>query len=110
MSVYEKWTAGMEKRDATALIDCLHEDYTFVRHQTGTTMNKAEMSEMFVGFMKNESVSFADNRCLYENEEVMIEHTFIDFADGSREAVLSFHQLKDAQIIRTETGATAIAK
>ena len=33
MSMYEKWNQGTLSRDAEALIACLHDDFTFVRHQ-----------------------------------------------------------------------------
>ena len=38
MSLFEKWSTAMET-DVEGLMSCLHEDYTFVRHQTGSTMN-----------------------------------------------------------------------
>ena len=110
MSVYEKWARGVENRDADALIACLHDDYRFVRHQSGTTMNKAEMAEMLRGFLSSDSVVVQDQRCLYENDEVMVEHSVMDFADGSREATIGFNRLKDGLIVHTETGATPIAK
>ena len=110
MSVFEKWAGGIAKRDADALIECLHDDYEFVRHQSGTSMNKAAMSEMLRGFMANDSVVVHSQRCLYENSEVMVEQSVMDFADGTREAVLGFNTLKDGQIIRTETGATLVNK
>jgi len=34
----------------------------------------------------------------------------MDFPDGTTEAVLGFHQIKDGKIIRIETGATLIEK
>ena len=110
MSVYEKWSTAIENRDGEALAACLHDDYTFLRHQSGTTMNKAQMAEMLCAFMSNESVVVDSKRCLYENDEVMVEHSVINFADGSREAVIGFNRLKDGLIIYTETGATLIAK
>ena len=110
MSVFMKWSTAIENRDADALISCLHDDYTFVRHQSGTEMNKAAMSEMLRGFMASDSVVVHSQRCLYENDAVMIEHSVMDFADGSREAVLGFNTLKDGLLYRTETGATAISK
>ena len=108
MSVYAQWSTGIENRDADALIACLHEDFAFVRHQSGSTMNKAEMSEMLRGFMSNDKVVVHSNRCLYENDEVFVEHSVMDFADGSREAVLAFNRLKDGKIVQSETGATPI--
>jgi len=110
MPVYEKWSAAMENRDAEALIACLHEDYTFVRHQSGSTMNKAQMSDMLRGFMSSDSVVVHSARCLYENDEVMVEHSVVDFPDGSREAIVGFNRLKDGLIVHVETGATLIQK
>jgi len=110
MSVFTQWSTAIENRDADALIALLHDDYAFVRHQSGTTMNKSEMAQMLRGFMSSDSVVVHSQRCLFENDEVMVEHSVMDFADGSREAVMGFSRLKDGLIIHTETGATAIAK
>ena len=110
MSVYKAWSTAAENRDAEAMIACLHEDYTFVRHQSGTTMNKSEMAGMLRGFLSSDSVVVHSQRCLYENDEVMVEHSVVNFADGSREAVISFNRLKDGLIVHTETGATMVAK
>ncbi len=110
MSVFKQWSTGIDNRDADALIACLHDEYIFVRHQTGTQMNKAEMSEMLRGFMASENVVVHTQRCLYENDSVLVEHSTMDFADGSSEAIIGFHELRDGQIVRTETGATPIAK
>ena len=110
MSVYEKWSTAIENRDANALIACLHEDYAFVRHQSGTTMNKTQMSEMLRGFMASDSVVVKSQRCLYENAEVLVEHSVMDFADGTSESIVGFNRLKDGLIVHTETGATMIEK
>ena len=110
MSMYEKWSTGVQNRNADALIACLHEEYTFVRHQTGTTMNKAEMSEMLRGFMSSDSVVVHSQRCLFENDEVLVEHSVMDFADGSRESIIGFNRIQDGLIIQTETGATPVQR
>ena len=110
MSIYKAWSTAAENRDAEAMIACLHDDFTFVRHQSGTTMNKSEMAAMLRSFMSSDSVVMHGQRCLYENEEVMVEHSVMDFADGSREATIAFNRLKDGLIAHTETGATPIAK
>ena len=108
MSVFLKWSTAIKNRDAETLKSCLHADYTFVRHQSGSTMNKDEMSAMLSAFMANEEVVVHTQKCLYENDEVFVEHSLMDFADGTREAVLSFNRLKDGLIIHSETGATPI--
>ena len=108
MSIFEKWSAGMVNKDVNALNALLHEDYTFVRHQTGSTMNKSQMTEILRGFMSNETINVHNHRCLYENEDVMVEHSVIDFPDGTKEAVLTFYTLQDGLLFRAETGATLI--
>jgi ketosteroid isomerase-like protein len=110
MSVYEKWSRAITDRDADALVACLHDDYTFVRHQSGARMNKEQMAEMLRGFMASDQVVVHSQRCLYENDEVLVEHSVIDFADGSREAIVGFNRLKDGLMIHTETGATMVEK
>ena len=110
MSIYEKWSQGTENRDAETMVAFLHDDFTFIRHQTGSTMNKHEMSNMLRSFMGNDSVVVQSQKCLYENDEVMVEHSVMSFGDGSTESVLSFMRLKDGLIIETQTGATPIKK
>ena len=60
--------------------------------------------------MANEAVVRRDPRCIYENDEVLIDHVVVDFPDGSLEAVLGVHSIKNGKIIRTETGATLLNK
>ncbi len=110
MSIFKKWSDAFEHKNLDAVVECLHDEYTFVRHQSGTKMNKTEMVEMFSGFMSSDKVNVVEKRCLYENYDVLIEHTVMDFADGTREAVMGFSRLKDGQIIYSETGATRISK
>jgi ketosteroid isomerase-like protein len=110
MSVFEKWSGAVQNRDAEALIACLHEDYVFVRHQSGSTMNKSQMAEMLRGFMGSDQVVVRSHRCLYENDEVYVEHSVMDFADGSTEAIVSFNRLKDGLVVHCETGATAVQR
>ncbi len=73
-------------------------------------MNKDQMAEMLQGFMNNENVVVKNQRCLFENDQVMVEHTVMDFADGTREAVLSFNRLQDGLIVLTESGATPVER
>ena len=66
------------------------------------------MAEMLRGFMSNDGVVVHSQRCLYENNEVMVEHSVMDFADGTRESIISFSRLQDGLIVHTETGATLV--
>ena len=110
MSVFEKWLESVDKRDAEIFIDAHHEDYQFVRHQSGTTMNKAEIADMMRGMMANDAVVVKETRCLYENDDVLVMHSIVNFPDGTSEAIIQFSELKDGKIIKTETGATLITE
>ena len=108
MAVYELLMRSMEERNAEHYIEALHDDYEFVRHQSGTTMDKTKVSEMMRGMMANSEVVINHPRCIYENDEVLVEHSVMDFPDGTREAVLAVHTIRDGRITRTETGATLL--
>ena len=109
MSVFEKWLKGIEARDAGALIELLHEDFEFVRHQTRTPLNKAQMSEIMRQIVSN-NVAPKARGCLYEIEEVLVSHGVMNFPDGTTEAILRFDLLEDGKIIKSETGATLISE
>ena len=110
MALFDKWYAAMESRDIDAAAACIHQDYKFIRHQSGTSMNRAEMLGMLTQMFASDAVKVHSHRCLYENDEVLVEHSVMDFPDGSTEAVLTFCRLKDGQFIEAETGATLLKR
>jgi len=110
MSIYEKMQKATDDRDAEAFVALLHEDFVFVSHQDNTTKSRDEFAEMARFFVASDDFVVNNSRCLYENEDVMVDHGLMDFPDGTTEAVLGFHQIKDGKIIRIETGATLIEK
>ena len=106
--LYDKITAALEARDAEAWNQFLHEDFVFVRHQSGSSMDKTQTLEMMRQFMASDAVQERDRRCLYENDDALVVHSIMDFADGSTEAILVFYAKKDGKITRSETGATPL--
>ena len=62
MAVYELLMRSMEERNAEYDIEALHDDYEFVRHQSGTTMDKEQVSEMMSGLMSISDVGRAAPR------------------------------------------------
>ena len=109
MGVYEQLDKAMEEKNAKHYLDALHEEYEFIRHQTGTSMEKGQTSDMMTQMMANENVVIRNSRCIYENEDILVEHSVMDFPDGSTEAVMAVHTISDGKIIRTETGATLLS-
>ena len=108
MSLYAKIKAAEDSRDVDAYLACLHDDFVFVRHQSGTEVTKAEWAPTVTAMMESSSLEFSKQRCLYENSEIMVEHSFMKFPDGTAEAVLVVNHIKDGKIVRVETGATPI--
>jgi len=108
VSLFEKIKEAAEQKDADKWIAFYHDDFQFVRHQTDSTMNRDQIYDMLKTMFINNAVVQNNHRCLYENEDTLIEHSVMAFSDGTRESVLVVHMLKDGKIIRTETGATPL--
>ena len=108
MSIYEAQNNAQENNDMEAYSETLHDDFEFISHMDGMTMNKEKTMEMFTFMMNSDDFVTHESRCLYENNETMVTHGVMSFPDGTREAVLAFHQIKDGKVIRMETGATPL--
>jgi hypothetical protein len=108
MSLFEKMKTASENRDVNSYLECIHDDFIFVRHQTGAEMSKEEWSPMLTAMMQSDKLEIKDQRCLYENDEILVTHSMISFPDGTSEAVMVVNQVKDGKVVRAETGATPI--
>lgn len=108
MSIYQAVMAAFENRDSAALIALYHPDFTFVRHQTNTTLSLEEWKPMMEGMMASGKWELLDSHCVYENDEIMVSRNLMAFPDGSKESVMGVNILKDGKILRIETGATPI--
>ena len=105
--LYEKLMSAWKACDISSWRSCYHQDYTFVSHANGTTMSAGDMSdEMMLGMMQ--TTTLEKQRCIYEDENILVEHSFATFGSGAKEAVLAVHTKKDGLIWQTETGATPI--
>mgnify|MGYP006165086293 FL=1 len=45
---------------------------------------------------------------LYENEDILVIHNILVGPDGTKEAVIVVHTLKDGKMLKTETGTTPV--
>ena len=108
MSLYEKMKTASENRDVGAYLECIHDDFVFVRHQSGAEMSKEEWTPMLTAMMQSDKLEINNQRCIYENDEILVTHSMMNFPDGTSEAVMVVNQLKDGKVIRVETGATPI--
>ena len=108
MSIFDKIQNAISNNDAQAFLALFDDDFEFVRHQTGTSMNKADMAAMISEMMSNGVFKFDSHRCLYENDDIMVEHYVMDFPDGTRGSIIGVNTLRDGKVTRLETGATLV--
>lgn len=106
--LFEKLQAAHDARNVDAVLELYHPEYTFVRHKTGTVMSHADWAEQLKAMMSSDMFQVESYRCIYQNEDIMVTHTVVSFADGTKEAVLASETLKDGLIYRSETGATLL--
>ena len=74
MSLYEKIKSAQVAKYVDGYLACGHEDFVFVRHQSGTEVTKAEWVPTGTSMMDSSSLEFSKQRCLYENDKIMMEH------------------------------------
>lgn len=108
MALYSDYKQAMADNDVTAYLSLLHDDFTVVFHKSGNSFSKEEWAEMVSSMMANEKFIQESTRCVYENDDILVEHSFMSYPDDTREAVMMIALKKDGKIIRVETGATTL--
>ena len=108
MGLYNSYKQAMEENDVTAYLSLLHDDFTVVFHKSGNTFSKEEWASMVSGMMANDKFIQESTRCVYENDDILVEHSFMSYPDDTREAVMMIALKRDGKIIKVETGATSL--
>ena len=106
MSILAKYNKAMEDKDEAALRDVIHDDYTFTMHKSGTVLKKDDV----VKWAMSGDINRDKVRVIYENDEIGVEHAFVTFNDGNKEAVMAVFKFKDGKVFTLETGATPMNK
>ena len=105
MSLIQKLYDAQENKDLEKYNEVLSEDYYWLQHSTGKHIPREELSKWF---MSDDAPKTEKQRIIYENDEIGVAHSFVNFTDGSKQAVLAVYIIKDGKIIRSETGATTL--
>jgi hypothetical protein len=106
MSLLAKMDAAMVAKDEAAMNEIFHDDYKFTMHASGNILGKADVIKWAMsGDINKDKV-----RVLFENDEIGVEHSFVTFNDGNKEAVMAVYKYKDGKVVSLETGATKISK
>ena len=107
MGLFEKYTKAWNEKDISAFLECHHDDYELVIHSTGEVkkMDDIDWDQMMEWMV---AANVEKHRCIYENDDIIVEHQIIGYGSGDREALMLVHQLKDGLMWRTESGATPL--
>ena len=106
MSIIEKMTKIVNDGDTAEAEKLIHDDYQFLMHSTGKSLNKKDV----VGWVGMKDVKKSNLRVLFEKDEVGFEHAMVTFNDGNKEAVMTYYKFKDGKVAYQETGATKLPK
>ena len=109
MEIYDSWKKAFENKDFDGMMIFYHPNYSFVRHQTNTTMSLSEWFPMMKSMVESNKLEMISWKFIYENDDILVDHSVLSFPDGSKEAVLACHKKKDGKIISSETGATPLS-
>ena len=102
MSLLEKYDQVFMNKDEAGMNEVLHDDYTFTMHASGNVLNKQDV----IKWAMSDDINREKVRILYENDEIGVEHSFVTFSDGNKQAVMAVFKIKDGKIFSLETGAT----
>ena len=75
-------------------------------HASGNVLNKQDVMK----WAMSDDINREKVRILYENDEIGVEHSFVTFSDGNKQAVMAVFKIKDGKIFSLETGATNMPK
>ena len=106
MSILAKMDAAIAAKDEAAMNEIFHDDYKFTMHASGNVLGKADV----IKWAMSGDINKNKVRVLFENDEIGVEHSFVTFNDGNKEAVMAVYKYKDGKVVSLETGATKIAK
>ena len=108
MGLMKKLHDAFESKDVKAMDQLMADDFIFVRHQSGTQVTKSEMLGWDWWNNDGPTAVMRDFRVIYENNEIGVVHSFNEYPDGSKEALMAVYSIRDAQVTRSETGATPL--
>ena len=107
--LYDIMAKAKADRDIEAFNGCYHDDWEFKFHSSGRIVRRGDNTDEQT-LERWDTFKVEDDRCLYENEDILVTHSILHFPNGSTDAVMMVHMKKDGLLWRTETGSTPMPK
>ena len=67
--------------------------------------NREEFHEMAKMMYASDKLERENERCLYENDDILVEHVVMEFPDDTKEAVMAVWTKKGGKLVKVESGA-----
>ena len=107
--LYDRMTKAKADRDICAFNSCYHDDWEFKFHSSGRIVRRGDNTDEKT-LERWDTYKVENDRCLYENEDILVTHSIVHFPNGSTDAVMMVHMKKEGLLWRTETGSTPLPK
>ena len=107
--LYDIMAKAKADRDIGAFNKCYHDDWEFKFHSSGRIVRRGDNTDEQT-LERWDAFKVENDRCLYENEDILVTHSIVHFPNGSTDAVMMVHMKKDGLLWRTETGSTPMPK
>ena len=109
VKLYDIMAKAKADRDIEAFNRCYHDDWEFKFHSSGRIVRRGDNTDEQT-LKRWDTFKVENDRCLYENEDILVTHSIVHFQNGSTDAVMMVHMKKDGLLWRTETGSTPMPK
>ena len=86
--LYKKMNSADKNRDIDAFMELVHDDFVFVRNQNGADVDRTGFYEGRKMMHASDKVTREKERCIYENDDIIVEHLIMTFPDDTKEAVM----------------------
>lgn len=106
MQLYPEMAEAMRSDDVDRYIALLDKDFEYVRHKSRDTLDRDKMADLLAKVWRHGNRTIEDLRCLYENDDILVVHTRLAFANGSREGAMIVNFKRNGKIIRIESGVS----
>ena len=107
--LYDIVAKAKADRDIEPFNRCYHDEWEFKFHSSGRIVRRGDNTDEQT-LERWDTFKVENDRCLYENEDILVTHSIVHFPNGSTDAVMMVHMKKDGLLWRTETGSTPMPK
>ena len=107
--LYDIMAKAKADRDIEAFNRCYHDDWEFKFHSSGRIVRRGDNTDEQT-LERWDTFKVENDRCLYENEDILVTPIIVHFPTGSTDAVMMVNIKKDWLLWRTETGSTPMPK